>query len=406
MQKITKTLVENLDPKPGKSHFVWDTAITGFGVKVTAKGHKSYVAKYRSHGGGRQAPQRWYKIGNCGAVSCVEARGVALQVMAAVARGEDPQAERLLDRTGKRLEDVWLRFQAEYLPTRKESTQKEYIRCWNRHLGPKWGKSRVKDIARSEVDQFHKGLRKTDMQANRLLAQLSRLMSLAECWEWRDQGTNPCRYIERFKERPRQRYLSRIELSRFGVALRDLTSSEKISLSASNAIVLLLLTGARLQEVLKMEWLWIDWEERLVFLPDSKTGQKQLFLSQEAIAVLKNQKTKNPHFDDRFVFPGRRPDRPMYDLNKPWKRLMEAAELKDFRRHDLRHTAGSLAARNGASLVEIGRLLGHTQAQTTLRYAHVAVDPALAVADKIGRSVSNAFEAGFGKLPGPEDTRH
>nr|WP_314444597.1 site-specific integrase [uncultured Sphingomonas sp.] len=213
-------------------------------------------------------------------------------------------------------------------------------------------------------------------------------MSLAEGWGWRPQGTNPCRYVQKYPERSRTRYLTSEELARIGASMRDLVRSGEIQPSAANALKLLLLTGARLNEVLSAKWDWIAWDKQIIALPDSKTGEKPIYLSQAAISVLKSQ--KESMLSNIYVFPGRSTGH-MVNLRKPWTRLCAHAGIEGVRLHDLRHTAASIAVGQGASLPVVGRLLGHTQAQTTLRYAHVDADPALRAAEKIGDAMRDAF---------------
>jgi integrase len=215
-------------------------------------------------------------------------------------------------------------------------------------------------------------------------------MSLAEVWGMRSQGSNPCKGISRFKEFARSRYLGREEISRLGEALRDLEAKQLITPNAANAIKLLLLTGARLNEVLCARWDWIDTERRVLMLPDSKGGARAIFLSEVAIEVLTAQRElvqRNP-----FIFPGSGTEGHIINLRKPWVRVCTAAGIEGVRLHDLRHTAASIAVGQGSSLAIIGRFLGHTQAQTTQRYAHVDLDPAMRAANAIGQFISDAFE--------------
>lgn len=210
-------------------------------------------------------------------------------------------------------------------------------------------------------------------------------MTLAEAWEWRAAGSNPCRHVQRFSERPRTRYLNGEELQRLGKALRTLLENGDIQPSAANAIRMLLLTGARLNEILTAKWAWIDVPARVLRLPDSKSGEKRLYLSEAANDLLERQQTLAS--GSEFLFPGRSPGKHMINLRKPWTRLCQEAEIDGVRLHDLRHTAASIAVGQGATLPVIGRLLGHSQAQTTLRYAHVDSDPALYAADRLGKAL-------------------
>lgn len=184
--------------------------------------------------------------------------------------------------------------------------------------------------------------------------------------------------------------MSQQELERLGVALSSLVEDGFIWPDMANLFRLLLLVGARRSEISNCEWDWIDWDRRIIALPDSKTGAKPLFLSNEAVAVLESQKITTRHHSSKFVFPGMKANQSIVNLAKPWKLICEEAELDDLRIHDLRHTAASVAVGQGVALPIIGRLLGHTQ--TTARYAHVDADPALRAADTIGQAIGAAIK--------------
>jgi integrase len=219
---------------------------------------------------------------------------------------------------------------------------------------------------------------------------MSKLFNLAERWNMRPDGNNPCRHVPRYEEQSRERYLTVAELGRLGEALEAGLAAQSETPHMVAAVKLLLLTGARLNEILTAEWEWVDLDRRVITLPDSKTGRKPLYLSEAAVEVLRDlQKLRGP--ESRFVIAGRFPDRPLTNLTKPWKRIRERAGIEDVRLHDLRHTAASIGVSQGMNLPVIGRLLGHTQASTTQRYAHVDIDPALAAADKIGTVVAGAL---------------
>lgn len=389
MAKITKRAVDALESCDEKPVFLWDDALSGFGVKALPSGAKRYIVKYRTNGGGRNAPQRWLTLGTHGQLTPDQARGLAQQALAAVARGEDPQGAKFKLRTAPIMRDVWKRFDAEYLPSKKPSTQSEYESQWIDLIEPKFGRQPVGTVSRGDVDKFHKAMRKTPYRANRTLALFSRLMSLAEAWDWRPPGTNPCKHIDRFPEQARTRFLSMKELQSIGKALEELVREDAVSPTAAHAIELLLLTGARVNEVLSAEWSWVDWQRGILNLPDSKTGEKPVYLGEVAIGLLERQQSLE--LEGPYIFPSRRGDTHLSDLRKAWVQVCKRAEITGFRLHDLRHTAASIAVGQGASLAIVGKLLGHTQAQTTLRYAHVDVDPALRAANEIGNIVGPAL---------------
>jgi integrase len=314
---------------------------------------------------------------------------MAQQALAAVARGEDPQLERQQRKAAATVKALWERFDAEQLPLKKTQTQYDYRNLWRGVLQPKFGAAKVASISRNDVDRFHKSMRQTPYQANRALALLGRLMSLAEIWALRPQGTNPCSGIERFTEQPKTRYLSKSELGRISDAMSELLGEEEISLNAVHAIELLLLTGARLNEILKAEWAWVDRQRQVLNLPDSKTGAKPVYLSSMALDVLARQEPVS--LGKKHIFSSHVDGKHFTELRKPWRKICERAAVDGARLHDLRHTAASIAVGQGASLAIIGKLLGHSQTQTTQRYAHVDLDPALKAANELGAAVARAM---------------
>ncbi|WP_171230066.1 site-specific integrase [Ruegeria sp. HKCCA4008] len=390
--KLTKRQIDNAACDENKARCLWDDNLTGFGVKLLPSGAKRYFVKYRSYGGGRRAKQRWFTIGTHGQIPFEQAKEDARQILAAVKRGEDPQGEKLAIRDAPKLVDAWEKFEREELANKKPATIRDYTSCWERHIAPRLGSTKAVDVSRSDVSRLHQSLSNTPYLANRMLALLSSLMNRCEAWEWREQGTNPCRFVKKFEEQPRERYLSSPELERLGKALRDLVDEGAIWPDVANLIKLLLLTGARRNEIATCEWGWIDWERQVIMLPDSKTGAKPLFLGDSAIEVLQRQKVTTRDPASTYVFPGKKQNYPLVNLSKPWKRICEFAELNDVRIHDLRHTAASIAVGKGVALPVIGRLLGHTQTQTTARYAHVDNQPALAAANAIGNGVADCIE--------------
>jgi integrase len=253
---------------------------------------------------------------------------------------------------------------------------------------PALGRLKVDEVRRADIQRLHQKLSDRPYQANRVLALLSKMFNLAEAWGMRREHTNPCLHVQRFKESARQRYLAPPELRALAAALQELEASGDISTSAAAAIRLLLLTGARVSEILSARWEWIDWSRRVLRLPDSKTGAKEVFLNDQSLLVLTGLmmvggSSANPH-----VIRARVHGQPITDLARPWNLICARANLKGVRIHDLRHTAASVGVASGLNLPVIGRLLGHTQMQTTQRYAHVDIDPALVAANAIGAALS------------------
>ena len=386
MPKLIKSLIDQTVPSE-RLFYLWDSQLPGFGVKITPSGRKNFILKYRVGDGGRQAQQRWYLIGQFGVLTVDQARQKAIALLADINEGRDPQAVKRCNREAPRISDLWERFDTEHLPRRKPKTQQHYRSLWNRYIEPSLGNLAIQDVRRDNIQQMHGDLGNRPYQANRLLSVCSKLFSFAEQIGLRDEGTNPCRHIEKYAEKSRQRYLNTEELKRLGTALVQLRASHTITPYVDGAVRLLLLTGMRVSEVLAAEWEWVQWDVKTVELPDSKTGRKTVFLSNAAMAVLSDLNGLKLSRGERYIIRGRHSGTHLVNLAKPWVRLCQEAELKNIRLHDLRHTHASIGMGEGISLAQIGHLLGHSQTQTTLRYAHLDRNPAHAATNKIGEAM-------------------
>lgn len=222
------------------------------------------------------------------------------------------------------------------------------------------------------------------------------MMNLAEEWGLRPDGSNPCRHVTKFRELKRERYLTQEELHRLGATLADAQASQTESPFAIAAIGLLILTGARLGEILTLRWDFVDLENRVLRLPDSKTGAKLIYLNDAVIKMLRAM----PRLDGNpYVIPGQKPGSHLVELQKPWRRIRAKAKLPDVRIHDLRHSFASVAAGIGMSLPMIGKLLGHSQPATTARYAHLAADPLRAASDLVATEIMSVMRNGSPKSP-------
>ena len=230
-------------------------------------------------------------------------------------------------------------------------------------------------------------MRETYCSANRTVALLSKMFNLAEKWGLRPDGSNPCRHVEKYPERKRRRFLSDEELARLGATL-EAAEREAVELpSIVAALRLLVLTGARMGEVLSLRWEHVDRVRGVLRLTDSKTGAKEIPLGNAALDVLDGiKRTTSP-----WVIAGRDPKKPLVNLNKAWRRIRERAGLEDVRVHDLRRTAASAGASAGLSLETVGQLLGHTQAATTKRYAFLFDDEKRAAAETMSARVAQGL---------------
>jgi len=232
----------------------------------------------------------------------------------------------------------------------------------------------------------HHDLRPTPIAANRVLALLTTMFNLAEEWGLRPDGTSPCRHIKKYKEHKRERFLSEQELARLGSTLTKKEGT--VPPSVIGAIRLLIFTGARLNEILTLQWVYVDLEQGTARLADSKTGAKTIHLNPPARAVIEGL----PHTKDNpYVLPGVRPGSHLANIHHTWFEIRDAAKLENVRLHDLRHAFASFGVSSGLGLPIIGGLLGHTQTATTARYAHLSNDPLKQAAELIGQKISAAM---------------
>ncbi|MGQ0741253.1 MAG: integrase arm-type DNA-binding domain-containing protein [Alphaproteobacteria bacterium] len=281
---ITKRVVDCLEGVTDKEATLWDENVKGFGVRARLGGTLTYIVRYRPGGGGRRAPLRTYTIGRHGSPWTPDsARAEAKRILALVIQGVDPAGDRASARLAPLVADLAHRFLSEHVrPKRKPRTAEEYERLISLYVLPSLGQRRVVDVLRNDVAKLHYQLRDTPYQANRLLAVLRKMFTLAERWGMRGDGSNPARHIDKYAERPRERMLSGEELAKLGQALRNYHGWPH----AKAAILLLLFTGARRSEILGLRWDWIDFERGEASLPDSKTGAKILELPPVALELL------------------------------------------------------------------------------------------------------------------------
>ena len=235
---------------------------------------------------------------------------------------------------------------------------------------------------------MHRGLAATPIAANRALNLASAMLTKAERWGLRIEGSNPSRKGDKFKERSRERFLSEVEIARLGSALAT-ADREASPPSAIAAIRLLILTGARKSEILTLEWRSVRLDRMLLELPDSKTGAKVIYLNAPAAQLLSNlpRIAGNP-----YVLPGERAGGHIVAIEKTWCRVRSEAGLDDVRIHDLRHSYAAVGAAAGFSLPLIGALLGHSEVATTQRYAHLADDPVRRANEAIGARIAAALQ--------------
>ena len=381
MFKLTKRSVDGLSPA-GTDYLIWDRDMRGFGLRVYPSGKKTYLVQYRN---GRRT--RRHTIGQHGVLTAEEARTRARQLLGDVARGEDPSAAKQAKMRAPTVAGLCDRFLDEYVDQHcKPTTARDYRSVIRRFIRPRLGPILIGEVTRADVVAFHHGLRETPYQANRAASMLSKLFNLAEDWGLRQPGSNPARRIKKFREEEKKRFLSRDEQARLGKILGISLEENTENIFCVSAILLLIYTGCRLNEILTLKWDYVKTHH--IELPDSKTGKRRVPLPREAHDIL----TELPrHPDNSYVFPGEKPHSHIINLQKPWRRIRARAQLDDVRIHDLRHTYASVAMQDGIDPFTLKEILGHKNLTTTLRYAHLADDAVQRAAGSVASRLAGAI---------------
>lgn len=406
--RLTKRILDSL-PAEDRLYTVWDQELTGFGVRVMPSGQKSFVLKFTVN---RQ--QKWETLGRFGVLTLEEGRKLAQARRGVIAMGGDPSIAKRAMRTAPTIKELIERFLEEHvLPKTKPSTQEGYTRHLRNVIQPRLGNLLVSAISPAEVAKFHHDLRETPRQANQSVAILRKMLNCAEVWKYRPLSSNPCVHIQKYPEEKRTRFLSFPELDALGETLAEMEREEMAPAHAVAAIRLLILTGARHSEILKLKWRQVDLSKNILrYNPNEHktggiTGMKTIPLNAPALDILKNlpRVQGNSH-----VITGDIPGHHFVGLQNVWERVRhrvseresekvaakkkspdETLDIKDVRIHDLRHTFASVGVSQGLSLPVVGSLLGHSQPSVTQRYAHLAEDPRFEASEQIASTLARSL---------------
>ncbi|MCY3732072.1 MAG: tyrosine-type recombinase/integrase [Rhodospirillaceae bacterium] len=375
--KLTKRTVDALSVVAGDAVF-WDRDLKGFGLRVYASGRKVFVVQTRGPNGPKRAT-----LGRYGDLSPEQARKRAAEVIDRIKRGLSPfPAPAQPELTVAGLAERYLT--GHVAVNCRAATLATYRYVIEAHILPELGELPIGEVDRSRVARFHYRRRATPQAANTAVRILSRMFSMAETWELIGPGCNPCRAVRPYKAVRRERFLTPEEYRGLGRVLKAAESDGSASPSAIAALRLLMLTGCRRNEIVRLRWDDVDRAARELRLSDAKTGPRTVPLTPAVEAVLEGIARDG---DSPWVIAGKIPNTHLVNMDAVWKRLCAKAELEDVRIHDLRHSWASRALAVGESLSMIGRLLGHSQVATTARYAHLARDSEKASAAKVGGSI-------------------
>ena len=379
--------MENLTVR--KDTVYWDSELPGFGVRAYTSGSKVYVVQTRANGRSRRLT-----LGRHGILSAEEARKRAALVISRIKSGQ-PAVVSTVELKGPTVAEVAARYLKEHVEVRlKPATVRAIHGDLDRHILPKFGSLPMESVGYERIAAYHSKLFRVPMMANRMVETLSAMFSMAETWGEVPEGTNPCPRVVRYKRKNRERFLTKAEFERLGQVLSEMETEGNLLPRAAAALRLLMLTGCRCNEILRLRWDEVDLERNELRLSDSKTGPRTVPLSPAAARVLENR-PRVP--GDPWVIPGRFPGRPWRNINGSWCKVRARAGLKDVRLHDLRHSFASRALALGESLPMIGKLLGHTRVQTTAKYAHLAEDSVKESAQRIAASIGEDILGGSAK---------
>lgn len=413
--KLNKRSIDDI-PTPDRTIIIRDDELSGFSLRVFPTGRKVFLVQYRV-GGGRNGRQRRIKLGVFGTITADEARTKAREILARAHLGDDFADERDKVResqTVAQLIDAWSRDGV--LTNRRTGARRSEVNVAgeialaNHHIRPLIGSRKVDSLIKGDIQRLRtqiatgesrtrskgrkRGLIKVsggDGTATRTIRLLSSILSYAV-----DMGliaSNPALGVKLAPGGQRHRYLSPEELRRLGAVL-DQPMRSPAAATAATIIRLLILTGARRGEIEGLKWSEVDFQFGMLRKETSKTGAKVIPLARAALQILEDQR-QWASGNQLWVFPGQRGEGHFDSLNKEWSRIRIAAGISDVRLHDLRHTYASFGAAGGVGLPLIGGILGHRQASTTQRYAHLADTPLRAAANVIaGEIAASLFRGG------------
>jgi integrase len=393
-QRLTQAFVDS-QSADGRDRIVFDSQLPGLGLRITPTGKKIFVAQARVSG-----RKRRITIGYAPDMTLSTARAEALQSLAAMRQGVDPTADRKARLRAAAAKSITIRELSErwmaerVIPKLKPRTADDYQHLLSLHILPALGNLTVAEIDRGHIERRHLDMKRTPRRANYMVATAKALLNFAVRHGLR--SNNPALGIQPYRENKRERFLSEAEIAAAADAITKAENGGGIGPFAAVGLRLALFTGARSGEVTAIKWDHIDWQRRLVRLPDSKNNTpRTIHLSDAAIEVLRS----TPHVGP-YVVAGQKRGTPYKGLSRAWALTRRHAGLDDVRLHDLRHSYASLAAGRGVSLHMIGKLLGHKDFTTTQRYAHLARDVVQSVNDDLGAAMQAAIRKPRSKVVG------
>lgn len=369
-RKLDDRVARGTEPPVRGNRITYDTRLTGFGLRVTAGGARSFVFNYRIKG-----RERRITIGQYPAWTVLAARKQAEHLRRQVDVGADPLEGRIAEREAPTVRALYDRYEKEHLPTKALRSAADDRAMWKNDILPALGSKKIADLRPQDCDALHRRISETrPTRANRVNEVLRKALNLSIRWGWIER--NPASGVRRNPEPKRHRYLGREEARQLIDALNK--HSERTS---SDAILFMLHTGCRKSEALNATWSQFDLANRVWTKPSAETKQRREHRVPYSSAVAEILKRRRSKGSGSQVFAGGG-GAALKDVRKTWASVCKSADLRAIRLHDLRHTFASLVASSGQSLLVVGELLGHSTPQTTKRYAHL-YDDALRTAAEV-----------------------
>lgn len=410
---LTKRLIDASQPVE-RRYEIWDSEVTGFGLRIGVSGTKTFVIRYRAQGGGRDAPRRYVTVGRFGALTVEQARKKAKELLAAATIGDDPAAERKAKRLEMKMSALVDLYEEEgcFIQRGKRQGQpmkartKQYlIARLKHHVVPLLGHMKVTEVGVGNIERFFADVaagktakdekiaprkriivRGGDGAARKVFRDLSAMFSFAA-----RRGIIPANLCDKAvvqkTDNANERYLSIAELQKLGAAC-DALEVEGTNAKALNITRLWALTGCRRDEIAALKWHEVDFERGVLALDDSKTGRSIRPLATAALVLLKGIAREE---GSDYVFPAMSGEKHFQGTKGIWPKIVKRAGLKDVTPHTLRHTMGAMSTSSGEALALTGAILGHANLRSTMRYAHVQLDPSLKAANRVGMKLAAAL---------------
>lgn len=397
--KLSQTTVNAL--KPGaKVMRYWDSTVSGFHVRVTpgSRGKKVYCVTFQRSNGQKVN----VTIGECSSWKFVKAKERAQELRKLHEEGKDPRAHVLSERSADNLKALVKEWEEKYKPKLKPSSRVSYASIIKTVILPELGTRIVKDLTHADVEAMHaKESKKHETNANRAVAVLSRLLSIAEKLMWRPKYSNPCKGLEKNTEKPRSRVFKAEELFRLETNMMGLVANGKLDPSAADLVRFLAFSGLRTGEAKNLRWKDVDIEGNKMIFKEHKTskkkGTKELPLNSHLREILERRKTGNK---SPYVWPSLKLEEaepkepkdpkqpkvegPLVGLAKMWARIceVEESELLDVTPHDLRRTFMTVCTELGNSTAVGDTLLGHSLGRIKDTYVNLRPEGVLAIASQ------------------------